>query len=312
MRKRRFHTARGSVDMASPRFRGCSNCGDQRTVCPLSELLPERTSPELLHLQQAKLATQLAYRQAAALLQELLPETGGVNCATTRNRTIAVGKQIEEEIRDEVDHPQVVSEPAKEMVVGIDGAFVKAMSTHPGQRRQLEILTGRIETARRCGEAFAVVRNLDPLAQQRLRAVLRRCGRGPKTDLTILSDGEDGLRGLVGTWFGKKYRHRLDWFHVACRIERIRKGLLYLPYDDDFRERIASHDANVNSMKWMLWNDGVAMAEFGMTRVRIGLFQHALACAEACRLRFQEIEARLDELRSYLSLCQPRGDHRIR
>jgi hypothetical protein len=28
--------------------------------------------------------------------------------------------------------------------------------------------------------------------------------------------------------------------------------------------------------KWMLWNDGVEMAEFGMTRVRIG-FQHALA-----------------------------------
>jgi hypothetical protein len=26
-------------------------------------------------------------------------------------------------------------------------------------------------------------------------------------------------------------------------------------------------------MKWMLWNDGVEMAEFGMTRVRIGLFQ---------------------------------------
>ena len=129
---------------------------------------------------------------------------------------------------------------------------------------------------------------------------MRRCGRGPKTDLTILSDGEDGLRGLVGTWFGKKCRHRLDWFHVARRIERIRKGLLYLPYEDDFRERIAAHHANVNSMKWMLWNDGVEMAEFGMTRVRIGLFQHALICPEAGRQRFRELEDRLDELRSYL------------
>jgi len=26
-------------------------------------------------------------------------------------------------------------------------------------------------------------------------------------------------------------------------------------------------------MKWMLWNDRVDMAEFGMTRVRIGLLQ---------------------------------------
>jgi hypothetical protein len=53
-------------------------------------------------------------------------------------------------------------------------------------------------------------------------------------------------------------------------------------------------------MKWMLWNDGVDMAEFGMTRVRIGLFQHALAHPEANSERFESIEAKLDELRSYL------------
>ena len=53
------------------------------------------------------------YRQAAALLEELLPETGGINYATTRNRTLAVGKRIEEEIRGEIDHPRVVPEPAE-------------------------------------------------------------------------------------------------------------------------------------------------------------------------------------------------------
>jgi hypothetical protein len=69
-------------------------------------------------------------------------------------------------------------------------------------------------------------------------------------------------------------------------------------------------------MKWMLWNDGVEMAEFGMTRVRIGLFQHASAHPEASSQeernsrslggekwrvkRFESIEAKLDELRSYL------------
>jgi len=66
--------------------------------------LPERISPGLLLL-QAKLAAQLPYRQAAAILRELLPVTGGLNYATTRNRTLAVGKQIEEEIRHEIDHP---------------------------------------------------------------------------------------------------------------------------------------------------------------------------------------------------------------
>jgi len=188
VRKRRFHTVLGTIDIASPRFRGCRECGERPTVSPVSALLPEHISPELLHL-QAKLATQLPYRQAAAFRREMLPETGGLNYATTRNRTLEVGKRIEEEIRDEVDHPQVLSEPAQEMVVGIDGAFVKALPTRRSQRRQLEILTGRIESAQHNGEAYAVVRDLDSLTKQRLRALLRRCGREPKTDLTILSDG---------------------------------------------------------------------------------------------------------------------------
>jgi hypothetical protein len=139
-------------------------------------------------------------------------------------------------------------------------------------KRALLFLFGRVEASQRGGEAFAVVRDLDPYAKRRVQAILRRCGRGQDTDLRILSDGEDGLRGLVGTWFGKKCQHRLDWFHVARRIARIEKEFLYLPYGDDFQERLAAHWANLNSMKWMLWNDGVDMAEFAMTRVRIGLY----------------------------------------
>src|ERR1700726_1333249 len=142
--------------------------------------------------------------------------------------------------------------------------------------------------------------DLDPYAKRRVQAILRRCGRGQDTDLRILSDGEDGLRGGGGNWFGKKCQHRLDWFHVARRIARIEKEFLYLPYGDDFQERLAAHWANLNSMKWMLWNDGVEMAEFGMTRVRIGLFQHDLAHPEVNSERFESIEAKLDELRSYL------------
>jgi hypothetical protein len=42
-------------------------CGDRRITAPVSELLPEQVSPELLHL-QVKLAAQLPYRQAACAL----------------------------------------------------------------------------------------------------------------------------------------------------------------------------------------------------------------------------------------------------
>ena len=102
----------GRFGVRTPRFDGCRHCGERLITSPVSELLPERVSPELRHL-QAELAAQLPYRQAAALLEELLPETGGLNYATTRNRTLAVGKRIEEEIRGEIDHPRVVPEPAE-------------------------------------------------------------------------------------------------------------------------------------------------------------------------------------------------------
>jgi hypothetical protein len=98
--------------VSAPRFDGCRHCGERLIASPVSELLPDRVSPELRHL-QAKLAAQLPYRQVAVLLNELLPETGGLNYTTTRNRTLAVGKRIEEKIRGEIDHPRVVPEPAE-------------------------------------------------------------------------------------------------------------------------------------------------------------------------------------------------------
>ena len=110
-----------------------------------------------------------------------------------------VGRRIEEEIREEIDHPRVVPEPAERMVAGIDGAFIKAGHTRPGQRHQFEILTGRVEASQLGGEAFAVVRDLDQYAKRRVQAILRRCGRGKDTDLRILGWSRSALRSLPGS-----------------------------------------------------------------------------------------------------------------
>ena len=296
----KLYTVFGKLSLNAPRFDGRCGCGVGRIVSPVSELLPKRLSPELCNL-QIKLAAQLPYRKASTILRDLLPDTGGLSHETTRNRTLAVGKRIEEELCDEIDAPQPIVEPAPQMVVGIDGAFVNAVRTKVGERHQFEILTGRIETTDRCGETFAVVRDLDR-AKQKVHAVLRRCGRdAKKTELTILSDGEDGLRGVVG-WFGKTCKHRLDWFHISRRIERIRRDFLYLPSAGgaDFGKCLANHCADLDSMKWMLWNDGIEMADLGMATVHVGLFQHALACSSESSQPFTRIEEKLRELRSYL------------
>jgi hypothetical protein len=163
-----------------------------------------------------------------------------------------------------------------------------------GERRQFEILTGRIERQRGRGEVFAIVRDLDRRAKQKVQAVLRRCGPGPKTDMTVLSDGKDGLRGVVG-WFGGKCHHRLDWFHVS------RRDLLYLPASDDFRRRLAFHSRNLDRLKWTLWNHSIVMADWGMKIFRAGLAEHARDEPKESLHGFQAVETRLDELRSYLN-----------
>ena len=53
--------------------------------------------------------------------------------------------------------------------MGIDGAFVKAKRSAVGQRRQFEILTGRIERERGRGELFGIVRDLDRRAKQKVQ-----------------------------------------------------------------------------------------------------------------------------------------------
>jgi hypothetical protein len=296
-RIRRLDTILGRIEVDAPRFDGCSHCGDKRVISPLSRLLPKRTTPELHHL-QAKLATELPYGRVAGLLRELLPETGGLNSMTCLNLTLAVGQEIEKELCDEVEHPKVRPETAEHLTVGIDGAFVKAKRSAGGQRRQFEILTGRVERQRGRGEVFGIVRDLDRKAKQKVQAVLRRCGRGPKTDVTVLSDGEDGLRGVVG-WFGK-CQHRLDWFHISRRLERIRKDLLYLPATDDFNRRLASHSKNLDSVKWTLWNHGIEWADGSMKMFRACLALRAWDEPKESLKRFQAVESRLDELRSYL------------
>jgi hypothetical protein len=63
-RRRRLDTVLGKVTVEAPRFDGCRRCRQRRIVSPLSDLLPDRVTPELRHL-QVKLAAQYSYRRAA-------------------------------------------------------------------------------------------------------------------------------------------------------------------------------------------------------------------------------------------------------
>jgi hypothetical protein len=297
-RTRQIDTVFGRILIETPRYEQCRFCETKRgCVSPLSELLRGCALPELEHL-QAKLAADLPYRKAAALLREILPVSERLTAATIRNRTLAVGKRIEAELSEEIDKPAINPHRAEHLTVGIDGAFVKLKRDKDGGRRNFEILTGRIERTRGRGRAFAIVRDLDKRAKQKVQAVLRLAGRTSETSITVLTDGEERLRGIVG-WFGRKCEHRLDWFHISRRLDRIGKQLVYLPSSPIYGSRLGFHSKNLYRIRWELWNSGIAIADDALKIFRAGLAEDAWDSPKHLRL-FQSVETQLDELRSYL------------
>jgi hypothetical protein len=114
------------------------------------------------------------------------------------------------------------------MIIGFNGAFAKGRP--PTDRANLEIITGRIEADAEPSKVFAVVRDQDGHAKQHVPALLRQSGRSLETKLRVVSDGEDGMRSLVGKLFNANEQHTLDWYHIARRFEAIGKDLVYLPH----------------------------------------------------------------------------------
>lgn len=254
-RRRRIDTIFGQVRVPAPRFESC-RCGQLGDLSPVTSLFPQRSTPELRHL-QASLGGEFSYRQAAKLLRQFLPASDSFNHATIRNRVLEIGQQIEAETTAEISERSVVAAPAESMVVGIDGAYVAATRTHM-QRRHFEVVLGRIEAPDCNGEIFAAVRDLDGLARERIRSALRRAGRGPDTKLTVLSDGEDAMHRMAGDWLSGTMEHRLDWFHLDRRISWMWKAVYHtLGLGDlDAETRFRQYGRALRSVRWNLWHHG--------------------------------------------------------
>src|SRR5262249_54596967 len=166
-----------------------------------------------------------------------LPPTGGITHTTTRSRVIAVGERIDTEIRQDISENRKPHRSAKQMIIGIDGAFVKGRP--PTDRASLEIITGRIEADTQQSKVLAIVRDQDGCAKQHLQALLRQRGRGPETKVRVVCDAEEGMRSIAGRWFNANEQHVLDWYHIARRFRAIGKCLIYLPDIEDFKYRLS-------------------------------------------------------------------------
>ena len=96
-----FRTVFGDLPVDSPRFTHCAcQAYTTESFSPLAELLPERTTPELLYL-ETKWASLSSYGTSVKLLQDVLPFDEPLEPVTIRNHVCTLAERLEDELGDE-------------------------------------------------------------------------------------------------------------------------------------------------------------------------------------------------------------------
>lgn len=150
---RKLLTVHGTVSVKFPRLVVCQKChpGMCMAFSPVADICPVRATPELLEL-SAKLGARFSYREASDVLATFLPDQSARSFTTLRNRTLAIGKRIEEAERhqhwfedlDYSDRKQLelalVGDPAREFVFNVDTAHIPLVKGYGG--RTFEAVVG--------------------------------------------------------------------------------------------------------------------------------------------------------------------------
>ena len=197
-RTRRIQTLFSTVELEAPRIPVC-RCRLTATMMavvfsPVCALLTARCTPELERV-QAELGVRTAFREAARILEALLP-VSAANHESVRLRTHAVAVQLEAADRQAAAAVAAIQgEPGKAAaadasrpVVMLDGAYVRAVPGH--QTRTFEAICGKVEHEGRSRRRFAVVRSVTEQPHVLLRAALLEDGEALRILLAAAGTGE--------------------------------------------------------------------------------------------------------------------------
>jgi hypothetical protein len=204
-------------------------------------------TPELRYL-TAKMAALLPFRKAADFLGELLPLSAQATASTVRNRTMKVGSRLQKSA--EALATPASNEPCKEMIVGFDGGYVR--NRHQRPERNFEVIAGKALDRDGHATRFAFVRNGGSVAVSAIGFALQHCGVNEATSVTVLTDGDAGLRAIQQQ-VAPNADHILDWFHLSMRfknLEQLAKGIIAIA-DGGARAHAL---AEIDHAKWRIWN----------------------------------------------------------
>src|SRR5713226_535634 len=255
-----LRTVYGKVTVKSARLWSCACQRTARTprrvVHPLSKALTNRVTPELEYL-QAKWAAHLPYRQATAMLKEVLPLDKGISFSGTRDRIHTLGKQLDADIeRDIAKLPQTVAdvqlrESSHVASVSVDSAWLRHCDSVGGQGRHVNIVAGRATFTDGTPKLYAYVHKEVPSAGARLDQFLSRNGVGIDERVTLISDdagefdkaveGSQLVRGRI-----------LDWFHIAMKFKAAQRSVFGSKMIGSLERE--SVEKEIEHAKWLAWH----------------------------------------------------------
>lgn len=234
-------TVFGTLPLKAMRLRRCRcgadpAAGDRASFSPLAELLPERTTPELLYL-ETRWGALVSYGLAARMLGDEPHRADWAWSGCQRNLD---------------DRPP----PDGPAYVGVDGGFVRdrvgswfeviAGKSIPGFRRGAPE-----DDPPRPAKCFAFVQAHDDRPRRRLLDVLAAQDYAPNQKLVLMSDGGESVRRLVAR-IGPEAEHVLDWFHITMRLTVLRQMTRgACPGDPGWTERRL---CDLGQLKWLLWH----------------------------------------------------------
>jgi hypothetical protein len=91
----------GKLSLSSERLHHCDcQSHSTKTFSPLTELLPEHTTPEMLFL-ETKWSSLMSYSMTAKLLEDTLPMDTPLHASTIREHVCSVAQRLENELGEE-------------------------------------------------------------------------------------------------------------------------------------------------------------------------------------------------------------------
>jgi len=271
-----MRTVFGKMTIPSPRIVYC-DCQPHETksFSPLAQLLPERTTPEMLFL-ETKWSALMSYGVTSDLLQEVLPMDSPLHASTIREHVFRVAERMEKELGKEqwcfIEGCErdwnKLPPPNGPLTVGIDGGYVRGRN-----KEHFEVIAGKSLLAFRrdeeqdeelSGKCFAFVQTYDEKPKRRLFEVLRSQGMSMNQQVEFLSDGGEDVRN-VQLYLNPEAEHLLDWFHLTMRLTvllQTAKGVPEKIQDEDGEERELRPQALklLESVKWYLWHGNAFQA----------------------------------------------------